>query len=90
MRDEFASNVRRFADERVAPAELADIVGEACAARNGWKVILGRCAAAKMTRRTPMAFICEADRSAQELRAAACSPTYLGSTDSSSSTHPCR
>jgi len=64
MRDEFASNVRRFADERVAPAELADIVGEACAARNGWKVILGRCAAAKMTRRTPMAFICEADRSA--------------------------
>ena len=31
-------------DERVDPTEVADIVLGACRARNGWKVILGRCA----------------------------------------------
>lgn len=45
---------RRFAahgfgqcDETMDPNEVADIVQEACHARNGWKVILGRCAPEK-------------------------------------------
>ena len=34
----------RISDERVDPAEVASIVAEAATARNGWKVILARCA----------------------------------------------
>ena len=34
-------------DETVDPRELGDIVSEACAARNGWKVILRRCSPTK-------------------------------------------
>jgi hypothetical protein len=34
----------RISDERVDAAEVAGIVRAAAAARNGWKVILGRCA----------------------------------------------
>jgi len=34
----------RISEERVDPVEVAGIVAEAAAARNGWKVILGRCA----------------------------------------------
>ena len=34
----------RISEERVDPAEVAAIVVEAAAARNGWKVILARCA----------------------------------------------
>jgi len=34
----------RISDERVDPAQVAEIVAEAAAARNGWKVILSRCA----------------------------------------------
>ena len=34
----------RISANRVDPAEVVDIVGEAAAARNGWKVILARCA----------------------------------------------
>jgi hypothetical protein len=34
----------RISEERVDPAEVASIVGEAASARNGWKVILARCA----------------------------------------------
>jgi len=34
----------RISEERVDPAEVAGIVVEAAAARNGWKVILARCA----------------------------------------------
>jgi len=34
----------RISDERVDAAEVAEIVREAAAARNGWKVILRRCA----------------------------------------------
>ena len=34
----------RISEERVDPAEVAGIVAEAAAARNGWKVILARCA----------------------------------------------
>lgn len=33
----------RISDERVDPAEVASIVTEAAAARNGWRVILARC-----------------------------------------------
>ena len=44
MGADFAQGAHRFADESVDPAELADIVREACEARNGWKVILRRCA----------------------------------------------
>lgn len=35
---------RRISDERVDPAAVASIVAEAASARNGWKVILARCA----------------------------------------------
>lgn len=34
----------RISEERVDPVEVASIVTEAAAARNGWKVILSRCA----------------------------------------------
>jgi hypothetical protein len=34
----------RISEERVDPTEVAGIVAEAAAARNGWKVILARCA----------------------------------------------
>lgn len=61
MGQEFAKRASRFADERVAPAELASIVSEACEARNGWKVILGRCAAEKR-RRAVLATRTQADR----------------------------
>lgn len=40
---EYGSTVR-ISEERVDPAEVAGIVAEAAAARNGWKVILARCA----------------------------------------------
>lgn len=43
LAEEYASEVR-IPDERVHPAEAAGIVLEATAARNGWKVILARCA----------------------------------------------
>lgn len=49
---------RRFAehgfgdcDESMDPNEVNDIVQEACHARNGWKVILGRCAPQKRSTR---------------------------------------
>jgi hypothetical protein len=35
---------RRISDERVDPSAVASIVAEAASARNGWKVILARCA----------------------------------------------
>ena len=40
---DYGSTVR-ISEERVDPAEVAGIVTEAAAARNGWKVILARCA----------------------------------------------
>jgi len=40
----------RSCDERVDAAEVADIVLEAAGRRNGWKVILGRCAPDKKRR----------------------------------------
>lgn len=52
---EFAGQAHRFADDDVDAGELASIVGEACEARNGWKVILQRCAPAGRTRRTSTA-----------------------------------
>ena len=35
---------RRISEERVDPTEVASIVAEAASVRNGWKVILARCA----------------------------------------------
>lgn len=43
---EYASRVR-ISEERVDPAEVADIVQSAAGTRNGWKTILSRCAAPK-------------------------------------------
>ena len=40
---DYGSKVR-ISEERVDPAEVASIVAEAASARNGWKVILARCA----------------------------------------------
>lgn len=40
---DYGSRVRIF-EERVDPAEVASILAEAASARNGWKVILVRCA----------------------------------------------
>lgn len=37
-------NTGGITDERVDPAEVANTVAEAASARNGWKVILKRCA----------------------------------------------
>jgi hypothetical protein len=59
---EFTGQAHRFSDEDVAAEELADIVSEACQARNGWKVILRRCAAAKMTRREALARLAQGAR----------------------------
>ena len=41
--EEYGKTVR-IAEERVDAAEVASIVQDAAAARNGWKVILSRCA----------------------------------------------
>jgi hypothetical protein len=38
----------RISEERVDPAEVASIVREAATARNGWKVILARCAPTRL------------------------------------------
>lgn len=57
MGQEFAKGIHRFTDEVLDAEELADIVREACEARSGWKVILRRCAAPKMTRRDAMAVL---------------------------------
>lgn len=43
LADEYGSK-RRISADRVDPAEVASIVTEAANARNGWKVILARCA----------------------------------------------
>jgi hypothetical protein len=43
---EYASKVR-VSGERVDPVEVNSILADACMARNGWKIILGRCAAEK-------------------------------------------
>lgn len=42
LAEEYGRSVR-ISEERVDPAEVACIVQDACAARNGWKVILARC-----------------------------------------------
>jgi hypothetical protein len=55
MGQEYAAGVGRFGDEDLDASELASIVAEACEARNGWKAILRRCAATKMTRREVLA-----------------------------------
>lgn len=46
---DYGSTVR-ISEERVDPAEIAGIVTEAAAARNGWKVILARCAPTRKPR----------------------------------------
>ena len=46
LAQEYGSAVR-ISDERVDPSEVAGIVRSAVAARNGWKVILARCALAR-------------------------------------------
>jgi hypothetical protein len=43
LAEEYGGTVR-ISEERVDPAEVAGIVTEAAGARNGWKVILARCA----------------------------------------------
>lgn len=43
MAAEYGSK-RRISADRVDPEEVASIVTEAANARNGWKVILARCA----------------------------------------------
>jgi hypothetical protein len=54
LADEFGSTVD-VSDERVDAAEVGRIVREAAAARNGWKVILARCAPSRETLRPPLA-----------------------------------
>jgi hypothetical protein len=63
MGQEYAAGVSRFQEEDLDAGELASIVGEACEARNGWKVILRRCAAPKMrTRRETLALLAQGAR----------------------------
>ena len=47
---DFAKGAGQVNDETVDPGELADIVREACETRNGWKVILRRCAPVRRPR----------------------------------------
>jgi len=46
LASEYAGKVR-VSGERVDPVEVNSILADACAARNGWKVILARCAPEK-------------------------------------------
>jgi len=46
---EFSEHFTACRDDRVAPAEVTDIVREASTKRNGWKRILARCAPPKRT-----------------------------------------
>ena len=48
LAEEYGSEVR-IPNERVDAAEAAGIVLEATAARNGWKLILARCAPAPLS-----------------------------------------
>jgi hypothetical protein len=50
LAERFVSEVQGCGEDHFEPAELKSIVREACAARNGWKVILGRCAPTKLVR----------------------------------------
>jgi len=54
MAEEFSTHAHRMSDETIQPCEVADIVREACEARNGWKVILGRCSPPKPVRRVAL------------------------------------
>jgi hypothetical protein len=58
LADELASTAD-VSDERVDAAEVGRIVREAAAARNGWKVILARCAPPREPLRPPLATRCE-------------------------------
>jgi hypothetical protein len=49
--EEFSEKAHRLNEETIEPTEVAEIVREACAARNGWKVTLSRCAPVKAARR---------------------------------------
>lgn len=49
---EYAAKAR-VSDERVDPTEVNDILAAACVARNGWKVILARCAPEKPSASIP-------------------------------------
>jgi hypothetical protein len=62
MGQEFAKGASRFAEEHLDAEELADIVREACEARNGWKVILKRCATERRSRRDVLALLTQANR----------------------------
>ena len=44
---EAVAHIRPVSAERVDPVEVNSILADACAARNGWKVILARCAPEK-------------------------------------------
>lgn len=46
-----------ISDERVDPDEVADIVRDAAARRNGWKVILRRCAPPKRSLASPLSHL---------------------------------
>jgi hypothetical protein len=47
---EYSKTAERINDERVEPGEVAGIVVEAANVRNGWKVILARCASVRRRR----------------------------------------
>lgn len=52
LAEDYGSTVR-ISEERVDPAEVFGIVAEATASRNGWKVILSRCASPKSRLQPP-------------------------------------
>ena len=77
MAEEFAPLATKLTERRIDRAEVADIVREACRARSGWKVILGRCAEAKTARtaaalpgRSPLMRTSDADPARQAGRIA--------------------
>jgi hypothetical protein len=53
LSERFVTEVEGCGEGTFEPAELRSILREACEARNGWKVILGRCAPEKRSTRRP-------------------------------------
>jgi hypothetical protein len=49
LADRFMGEVEALGEDCFEPAELGSILREACEARNGWKIILGRCAPSKVS-----------------------------------------
>jgi hypothetical protein len=50
LAEQFSNEAAHLTEESIEPAEVAEIVRDACRSRNGWRIILGRCTAPKVSR----------------------------------------